>query len=82
MVHIHQSRSQSAAHVRSCGLGRLGYRWGMTTTDPENPYPDPVEDEEVSARDPDEMPLEADEADVAEQRVDVPGWDDEDADVG
>ena len=63
------------------------------TTDPQSPYADPadvaeqhqdvvapVDDEEVPDVDPEELPLEADEADVAEQRIEVPDWVDEDVD--
>ena len=61
------------------------------TTDPQSPYADPADvaaqhqdvvplDDEATG-DPGraDLPLEANEADVAEQRIDVPGWaDDED----
>jgi hypothetical protein len=63
------------------------------TTDPHSPYADPADvaeqhqdvvppadDEEVPDVEPEELPLEADEADVAEQRTEVPGWVDEDVD--
>lgn len=63
------------------------------TTDPDTPYADPADvaeqqqdaippadDDEVPDPEPDERPLEADEADVAEQRTEVPEWVFEDTD--
>jgi len=60
------------------------------STDPDSPYADPADiteaedaappgddDDEAPARDPDGLPLEADEADVAEQRTEVPDWEDD-----
>jgi hypothetical protein len=40
----------------------------------------PDDDQEVPDVDPGEPPMEADEADVAEQRTEVPGGTDEDVD--
>ena len=42
----------------------------------------PDDDHDVPDVDPGESPLEADEADVAEQRTEVPGGADEDVDEG
>jgi hypothetical protein len=61
------------------------------STDPRAAHADPadvneqqkdlvpsVEDEEAPDSDPDEVPLEADEADVTEQRIEVPDLVDDD----
>jgi hypothetical protein len=78
--------------VRPCWSRRPGYRSAMTT-DPQSPYADPAdvaeqqqdavppaEEEDIPDRGPDEVPLEADEADVAEQRFEVPEGVDDDLD--
>ncbi|MCW2791857.1 MAG: hypothetical protein JWO76_955 [Nocardioides sp.] len=60
------------------------------TIDPQSPDVDPADlaeqqqdltppvvDDEVPVREPADLPLEADEADVAEQRSELPDWDDD-----
>jgi hypothetical protein len=40
----------------------------------------PAGDEEFPADDSDELPVEANEADVVEQNIDVPGWGEDEGD--